>query len=142
MWTIYEQIRVAIRELSIKVEELSKEETSNIVNSIIKKYAGNEESKVFLWEKLTCRESINDKDAWKWIDDFIDSDAIMFFDLDDEERSFFFSNGHDIVNVLGETYAFEFYITNNKFEYLICFNHHDYLICSGTAQNWIQGYIK
>ncbi len=77
-----------------------------------------------------------------WIRDFVDSEAIMFFNPEQEKSSFLFANGEDMVSVLGESYAFEFYITNKKLEYFICFNHHDYLICSGSAQNWIEKFIK
>ena len=43
----------------------------------------------------------------------------------------------DLVAVLGETYGFEFYVTNKEKSYLLVFNHHDILMACGDAKNWL-----
>ena len=61
----------------------------------------------------------------------------MFFNESDEKKSFLFKNGDDLVAVLGETYGFEFYVTNKEKSYLLVFNHHDILMACGDAKNWL-----
>jgi len=44
------------------------------------------------------------------------------------KKSFLFKNGDDLVAVLGETYGFEFYVTNKEKSYLLVFNHNHSII--------------
>ena len=141
MYVIHDQIVEASKAMKISYGELSVEETASLCRSVTRKYANNSKHQGFLWESFVNRVSVNNKNAWRWIKDFIDSEAIMFFNLDDEKHSFRFLNGSDIVKVLEETFAFEFYITNDCTDYVICFNHHDYLICCGKAETWLRNFI-
>lgn len=138
MWNIYEEIITAVNILKINVVEISENQSQEIIKKIIKKYTTENENR-YLWEEIIDYFSVNNKEAWQWINEFIgDSEAIMFFNNSDERRSFIFKNGDDLVSVLRETYGFEFYITNKDFSYLICFNHHDVLITSGIAKQWLK----
>ena len=138
MWNIYEQIITAVNTLKINVVEISENQSQDIIKKIKKKYT-IENGYIYLWEEMIDYYSVNNKEAWQWINEFIgDSETIMFFNNSDERKSFIFKNGDDLVSVLSETYGYEFYITNKNLTYLICFNHHDVLIASGTAKQWLE----
>lgn len=138
MWNIYEEIITAVNTLKINVVEISENQSEEIIKKIIKKYTTEKENR-YLWEEIVDYFSVNNKDAWRWVNEFIGkSEAIMFFNNSDERKSFIFQNGDDLVSVLSETYGFEFYITNKDLTYLICFNHHDILIASGIAKEWLK----
>ncbi|EKQ50589.1 MULTISPECIES: DUF6756 family protein [unclassified Clostridium] len=142
MWNIYEEIKSAIGTLKIIVREVPEKEADEIVNNTITKYTKGSNDR-YLWEGFINEVSVQDKDAWQWIDKFIDnSEAIMFFNPLDEKRAFLFSNGKDVVETLSETYGFEFYLTNRTLDYLLCFNHHDVLIANGSAKEWLEQYKR
>ena len=84
--------------------------------------------------------AVSNDNAWSWIDQFIESEAIMFFNPCDEKISYIFNNGTDIVNTLADCYNFEFYITNFNFDYILCFSHHRILYACGTASEWLKSY--
>lgn len=138
MWNLINEIEIVADKLKISTGKLSIAATEELIKSIYMKYASDKKREL-LWENLVDTISVCNKDAWRWISDFIgDSDAIMFFNLADEKSSFLFSKGDDIVSILSETYGFEFYITNYNTEYLLCFNSHDYLIACGNAKQWLE----
>ncbi len=136
MFSIHNDVVDAAKELNLKIVELPEGERENIRNSVAHKFAAG--SVHWLWEKLNSATSIRNGDAWRWIDDFIKGEPILlFFNFGDDKSMFLLYDYKHIVDLLGETSGFEFYITNPKNEFLICFNHHDYLIASGTAESWL-----
>lgn len=138
MWNISEEIITAANTLKINVIEISESQSAEIIKKITKKYTTEKENR-YLWEEIVDYFSINNKDAWQWVSEFIgNSEAIMFFNNSDERKAFLFQNGNDLVSVLSETYGFEFYITDKDLTYLLCFNHHDILISSGVAKEWLK----
>ncbi len=44
--------------------------------------------------------------------------------------------------LLGETYPFEVYLTDELVDFVLCFNHHDYLIATGRAKEWLTRRIR
>ena len=142
MWNIYEEIITAVNALNINCIEVDEKQSQEVIKRIIKKYTTKNEN-TYLWEEIIDYVSFNNKDAWQWINDFIgDWEVILFFNSADEKKSFVFKNGEDLVSVLGETYGFEFYITNKDLTYLMCFNHHDILIASGIAKEWLKNKLN
>jgi hypothetical protein len=133
VWNIQEQILSAASSLNINIEKVEAIEVERMISKVIDKFAGGSKS-MPLWEHLKDDLSVNSKDAWLWLGELIgDVETIMFFNPTDEKEAFCFNKGDDVVSVLGETYGFEFYLTNRDLEYLICFNHHDVLIVCGNA---------
>ncbi len=122
--------------LGLGVIELTQSESSFIIDQIVAKYANGKKGSL-LWENFVGENVIsNDKDAWKQLKDIVGKEeTIMFFNPKDEPVAFKLSNGDDVVAVLGESFGFEFYLTNKVADYVICFNHHDYLIACGNVPN-------
>ncbi len=146
---INKQIDITAKNLNILIKKLNEEKTKEVICSFTNKFC-NSQVKHYLWEgfcslvnkgNLDCVAVSND-DAWSWIDQYIENDAIMFFNPYDEKISYVFTNGKDIVNTLAECYNFEFYITNNDFDYILCFNHHRVLYACGDASEWLKLYKK
>ena len=140
MWNIGEEIMSVASELGIAIKELSSEDSKVIIGNVKKLYATG--TKTTLWENITDCCSINDSNAWQWINEFIgDKESILFFNENDERKAFLIVNGTDLVTILSETYGFEFYITNKKTTYLLAFNHHDYLIACGDSEKWLKSKV-
>lgn len=134
---IKNEIIRASRALNVVATELSEFESKLIIDQIVNKYA--QEKTKFLWESFIDELGIYDKNAWQWIRKIIgNNEAIMFFNPEDEMSAFKFLNGNDIEKILGETFGFEFYLTNTTIDYVVCFNHHDVLIACGKAKEWIE----
>lgn len=136
MWNISEEVKRAANVLDINITELSRDVSLEIIKIITEKYTvGNS---CFLWDNLTDYVYVNNSVAWSWINEYIgNTEVIMFFNESDEKKSFLFKNGDDLVAILGETYGFEFYVTNKEKSYLLVFNHHDILMACGNAKNWL-----
>jgi len=139
---IKNEIIRASKYLEINVTELSPLESKTITDKIVKKYAHGKKTR-FLWENFTNELGINNKNAWEWIKEIIgNNETIMFFNPEDNSIAFKFFNGKDVDDVLGETFGFEFYLTNKTIDYVLCFNHHDVLIACGKAKEWLNKVIK
>ena len=136
MWNISEEVKRAADVLDIDLTELSRDVSLEIIRIITEKYTKGHSC--FLWDDLTDHVYVNSSDAWSWTNEYIgNTEVIMFFNESDEKKSFLFKNGDDLVAVLGETYGFEFYVTNKEKSYLLVFNHHDILMACGDAKNWL-----
>ncbi len=140
MGNIKKEIISAAERMNVSISEMEEAQTSYLVHGVIEKYTNGKKS-TNIWENLVDEFSVNDKNAWIWIEDYIsDNEAIMFFNQEDEKNAFLFHNGHDVVSLLGDTYGFEFYLTNRNIDYLLCFNHHDVLIACGDSRDWLSRY--
>jgi len=141
MGYIRDEIIEAAKVINASMIELTPSESEKIHVDVSNKFAQGTQD--WMWEHLESKVSIQDPDAWKWINDYIkDFQVIMLFNSKEEGTVFRFFDSNEIIPILGNTSGFEFYLTDIKYNYLLCFNHHDYLIASGTAQNWLETLIK
>ena len=137
MIKISKEIERAAKECGIDLIVVKKEEAEEIVNCIKQKYRKSNKYS-FMWDELNDFSVINNKDRWTYIKDFIgDSICLLFFNVFDDKTVFKLNNGMDLHEILGETYGFEFYVTNMETQYLIFFSHHDCLYGCGTAKEWV-----
>ena len=60
---------------------------------------------------------------------------------EDEKTIFVFENGEQIIDVIGQSFGFIYYIVDCNLEFLICFNDCDYLVVSGKAIDWLKSYL-
>ena len=80
----------------------------------------------FIWEQFKECSHYQNSDAWSKIGDYVkENNCIMFFNKCDDEHVFLIANGVELQTILGESFGFEFYITDRDQSYVICFNHHD-----------------
>jgi len=92
-----------------------------------------------LWEHFRFPARRQDPDGWRKIGPYVgDSTCLLLFNPSDTEDVFMFGSGGDLSLVLGDTFGFEFYVTDESFSYCVCFNHHDMLLGAGAAESWIE----
>lgn len=98
----------------------------------------------WLWTELPADAcAVRDPDAWRWVDKYVGhSETLMFFNESDDIAVFAFADGAQVAPVLGESFGFEFYLTNWALDYLLCFNHHDTLYAAGVAADWLRRKVE
>jgi hypothetical protein len=132
-----EIVRVA-NFLDVNVLELPQYDTNLIVKQVATKYSDGKTGD-FLWEYFVKKISVCDRNAWKKLDQYIgNNEVVLFFNPSDESVAFKLNNGKALVDLIGESFGFEFYLTNQATDYVLCFNHHDYLIACGKSMEWLK----
>jgi hypothetical protein len=142
MGHIKNEIVRAAKDLELSFLELLEKKGAEIFYKIESKYVESKDG-IFMWENLPEGISIQNEDAWLWIDKIVECDEIiMFFNPGNETTGFIFFSGKDIVKVLGETYHFEFYLTNKDLDYVLCFNNHNFLMVCGSLENKFARFLE
>lgn len=142
----FKDVLDAIKRLSITdYKVLSEEELAPILSQVLDRFTTLKEYEFSLWENMIRGEcfSIRDEDSWMWMTDFPTQEpCILIFEYRREKRGFEFQRMEDLVNVIGESFNFVFYITSRKIDYLLTQNDHDYLIAAGRAKPWLIDYLE
>ena len=144
--SIRQQILEAADLTHVSVLELSKEASTSTRELVEQRFAREARARAglsrgeFLWERFVDKVGVRDEWAWMWLDDFvIDNDVILFFNERQEKTMFKLKARSKLSLLLGETYPFEVYLTDELVDFVLCFNHHDYLIATGRAKAWLTG---
>lgn len=133
------EVLTVARDLNISFEELNVEQVLQCYEALIKHGLVDSTELFPLWEQLIDRESICDSNAWEWLGQFVgDNEVLLILEPRDSETVLLLSNGADLVELLGNSYHYVFYVCDTNFNYLLAFNDHDYLIGCGTAIKWIR----
>lgn len=90
-----------------------------------------------LWERLQERESVQNAQAWRFLDGFLTEPFIVFFEPSDDESAILLEPCGRFSEMLGECNGFVFYITDPGVTYALCFNDHDFLIGVGNASKFV-----
>lgn len=132
------EVLEAAKQVGCAASELSRSDRTKLTDVIRRRYTDGARHPYF-WEGLTGRASVQNKDAWQWVSEFIGHDrAVMLFMDRPDESGIVFETGACVVQTLWECTGFEFYLTDQQATYLLCFNHHDFLIGTGLAADWIK----
>lgn len=143
MGIISEEIIKSANEINIRIYMLENNACNDIFNSVSEIYEKPDNNSGFIWDGLISAAYLHDPQGWLKTGDFIEENPCLLLISDGYERKAFrFLNGSDLVKLLNNTFAFEFYITDEQYSYLICFNHHDCLIGCGNALTWIESLNK
>ena len=136
---VRESIEEALEATGYKLEELSPLESIFLRNKVSNKFTNKEETDSLFWESLTNSFDIRDKDAWKWLDEFIQlKEFYLYFDKSSDSTVYIFPENQSFTKFLSEFPGYVFYITNENLDFLICFNDSHYLIALGTAESWLR----
>ena len=152
-WLMLKDIRQQILEAAdlthVSILELSEEASTSTRELVERKFARKARARAglgrgeFLWERFTDKVGVRDAQAWIWLDDFVvDNDVILFFNERQEKTMFELKARSKLSLLLGETYPFEVYLTDELVDFVLCFNHHDYLIATGRAKEWLTRRIR
>ena len=132
------EVQRAIEVVGARAVSVSGDPVNEIRGSLERIYAQGRK-RWPLWEVMVEDEALQDRYAWKLIQDFLPHEpGLLLFNPKDDASMFRFSDASDIFRVLSESYRFEFYITDEACSYLLCFNHHDFLIAAGGAVGWLK----
>lgn len=88
---------------------------------------------------------VHDRDAWKWIKDYIGiNEAILFFREEKCIEMFALENGGYLESLIEQIYAAwdPFFITNRNASYLLEVNEYDDLKAYGEAIQWLEKYVE
>jgi hypothetical protein len=137
MGYVLREMTEAAHSVAVRVSVLLPDNAEVWRNRVAEKYA--ERPCPLLWECLKDRLSVQNREAWQWIGEYLGNQPTMLiFDQWREPAGLFFENGAEIVLVLQEWLRRDFYLTNTTTSYLLCYNHHDYLIACGDAKAWLR----
>lgn len=140
---IRDELIQAAKLVHATLRELEPAERDQVRALVAGRFAAGNSRRRFLWEDVRGATAVQNPESWRWIADFFSEraePAIIFFNPADEPTMFAFKHGAQVVPVLEETPAFEFYLTDAGATYLLCFNHHDFLIAAGAAAGWLERY--
>lgn len=107
-----DEVLAAASRVGIVVRELLEVERDPLRWTIRNTFTHGRSSFV-IWEDMKHAISVQDKNGWEYVAEFVGStQVIMFFNKTDEQTMFLFEKGIDIVKVLADSYHFEFYLTD------------------------------
>lgn len=135
MSILADEILAAEREHSLGVQLLSAAERDLLRERIFSLYGGRSNR---VWETVDGCVSVQNSQGWEWIGELVGSrSCVLLFDLGAEIDMFRVPSGSALDQLLGNTFGFEFYVTDTEGTYLMCFNDHDMLIGCGGAREWL-----
>jgi hypothetical protein len=76
-------------------------------------------------------------DGWELIPKYVGANACLMF-LEGAHEIWKFQSGRDLLRVLNDCPALEFYVCDEDGSYLLCHNHHDFVIGWGGASQWVE----
>lgn len=88
------------------------------------------------WSDSAAPDGRPRPDGWELIPTYVGTTACLMF-LDGANTVWKFRKGSDLLRVLKECPAFEFYVCDQEASYLLCSNHHDFVIGWGAATRWV-----
>jgi hypothetical protein len=139
MGRIAVEVERASRELGLQTGRLSDAERDKTRRALEFKYSTGVRSWP-LWESTRFPVAVQGASAWKWIGEFLGRrQGIILFNPSEEDVAFRIENGEALNLLLGETFGFEFYVSDDTLSFLFCFNHHDMLLAAGSAAGWLSG---
>jgi hypothetical protein len=119
----------------VQAEELSARARDALVVSLRERF-GIDVAAHQAWDNKIESQGKLRSDGWELIPTFVGDTACHMF-LDGAVVVWKFSSGSDLLRVLTECPALEFYICDEVATYLLCSNHHDFLIGWGAAKLWV-----
>ncbi len=136
MGYIVDEILEAEREYAFGVRFLDPAARDQLRELVFARFGGRSDR---LWATVNDCASVQNREAWQWIRDFVGaSSCVLFFDISDEVEMFHVPSGSSLDELLGNTFGFVFYVTDTNATYLLSFNDHDFLICCGSARKWLE----
>jgi hypothetical protein len=135
---IRDEVLRAAAEIGREVQELDVADSERFWTSVAGKFARKNVG-LSLWEHLRQGVSIHDPDGWQRIAEHVgQQQAVLFFNPNDETAMFVTQDGDHLTSILGNSYQYEFYVSDMEQSYLLVHTHHDVLIAAGAAAAWLK----
>ncbi|MEM7181442.1 MAG: hypothetical protein AAF518_11055 [Spirochaetota bacterium] len=134
---IEDSVSTIQKNLAYSLEELSAKKNTEYRKRICQKYTDGQDLYP-LWEFINPSFSIREKEAWQWIDEFLQGqETYLLFDKNDSLQVYAIRKEQPIEKFL-EEFPWDFYLSNDCCDFLLTQNDHDYLIAAGTAEPWLR----
>ncbi|WP_448040217.1 hypothetical protein [Bradyrhizobium liaoningense] len=127
-------VSAAIRDTGVQAEVLNEENRKALVVRLHERLGVDVMSRA-PWER--GREGKQRPDGWKLIPDYVGANECLMF-LEGADEVWKFRSGRDLLRVLNDCPAVEFYVCSGDASYLLCHNHHDFVVGWGAASEWVQ----
>lgn len=89
------------------------------------------------WDDNAAPEGRLRPDGWELIPRYVGTTTCLMF-LNGANTVWKFMTGSDLLRVLKECPALEFYVCDEDASYLLCSNHHDFVVGWGVAESWVE----
>lgn len=90
------------------------------------------------WDDDAAPDGCLRPEGWKLIPGYVGAETCLVF-LEGARTVWRFRSGADLLYVLNECPALEFYVCDENVTYLLCSNDHDFVIGWGAAASWVEG---
>ena len=143
MFSIVTQLKNAQKETGIYIDDISGEQFYNIKLKIFLNFKIKiNDTSNFIWQNFPEYINICGEYAWKHIPKILDENKIyiLFFNQIECKKAYGFYDANNLCTIIGETYDFEFYITDLDGSFILCFNHEEILCGCGNIINKMKKY--
>ena len=135
------EVHQIARAAGVMVADILAADADKIRAEIHSKYTDGRSG--WLWEHfvgdyIAVNDRGRDLGSWSWPAEYAgDCPVVLFFDMSDDPGMYEFSSGRDLLVVLGECTASEYFVTNRATDYLLCRSHEEFLYGLGRAAAWL-----
>lgn len=130
----FDHVSSAIVGTGVQAGELNKAERQNIAIRVLERLGVDVTSRA-PWDRASS-EGRQRPDGWALIPKFVGKNQCLMF-LEGAQSIWRFSCGADLLRVLEDCPAFEFYVCDEEGSYLLCSYHHDFIVGWGAALPWV-----
>lgn len=131
------EVLSAAKRCGVTLAEIAPERAESLRKQVSQKYAHGNDS--WLWEALDECVVLIDEHHWDPVGECVaERELVLFFNGDEDRSMFRLDSGQDLSKVLGESFRFEYYVTDDATSYLIAVNHHNVIHAVGAAEAWLQ----
>lgn len=130
-----DRIGPLLNDFNFSVQPLNEIERNGVVISLMSRLCVNVEASA-PWDAIDAPDGKKRSDGWELIPKYIGDAPCLVFS-NGAKAIWRFDSGHNLLNFLKNSPAFEYYTCDINCEYLLCSNHHDYVIGWGKAKEWV-----
>lgn len=129
-------LRAAISDSAVDGVLLSNSDANEFISSVEQAFDVNF-SYGKIWDTSKAPRGVHSQDGWRLIPLYVGYNPCVLF-FPEASLAAEFKSGSDLLLVLEQLPAYEFYVSNRDRQYLICFNDHDFVIGWGQAEVWVE----
>ena len=128
-------ISSALETTGVQAEVLGTADTQRTVARLNERL-GVDVTRPAAWDDEAAPDGRFRTDGWELIPSYVGTAGCLLFGAG-AQMIWRFTSGPDLLQVLRECPALEFYVCDPEADYLLCSNHHDVVIGWGAASGWV-----
>ena len=134
--TSSDHVTLALAATGVRVDVLGEAERKNLLKKLLDRF-GIDLARRAPWDTDAAPDGCLRPDGWQLTAKYVGASTclLMVAGARDVWR---FRDGADLLRILEECPALEFYVCDESASYLLCSNHHDVLIGWGSAKAWVE----